>query len=250
MRDVDVRPDRHWIDDVEDADAGTAASRGPLQFGALIVGFLAVTAIVANAAFFQSGRHPAPIFETRNAESGTATPVPVKSVDRILPKPIPGDKIRQIKTAQSLLVQVGYDAGAVDGVFGNRTRNAILAFERASGFPEAGRVTPLLIKRLKRAVRTGAPASASQPPQQIAVPAAAPTGTEGDATREDILLVQRALSDLGYGPLEIDGLLGSRTAQAIQRFELDRGLPITGRMGDRVIAELVLIGGVNPVAQR
>ncbi len=54
--------------------------------------------------------------------------------------------------AQNLLNQMGYNAGGADGQFGSQTRNAIIAFQRANGFPQSGTVTPTLVRQL-RAVR-------------------------------------------------------------------------------------------------
>jgi peptidoglycan hydrolase-like protein with peptidoglycan-binding domain len=57
--------------------------------------------------------------------------------------------------------------------------------------------------------------------------------------------VQTALNQAGYGPIAVDGYPGSETADAIRRFELDNGLPITGEVGDRLIARLVAVGAMS-----
>ena len=57
--------------------------------------------------------------------------------------------------------------------------------------------------------------------------------------------VQNALNSAGYGPLPADGVPSEETAGAIRRFELDNGLPITGKPGDRVTARLVSIGAMQ-----
>ena len=112
-----------------------------------------------------------------------------KSDDRIVPNPVAADEIRKVQKIQLLLRKNGYGVGEVDGVFGTRTQAAIIAFERDRGYPQSGRMTPLLLKRLNRAVP--AAAARSKSPADIKKP---PTQT---ADREDILLVQRALTDLG-----------------------------------------------------
>jgi hypothetical protein len=55
---------------------------------------------------------------------------------------------------------------------------------------------------------------------------------------------QRALAKLGYGALKVDGLMGPGTRQAIERFERDRRLPITGELGPRTARELAAQAGV------
>jgi localization factor PodJL len=56
----------------------------------------------------------------------------------------------QVKQAQALLNQLGYDAGAADGQFGDRTKAAVLSFERKNGLPETGVVDGKLIVRLQK----------------------------------------------------------------------------------------------------
>lgn len=50
--------------------------------------------------------------------------------------------------------------------------------------------------------------------------------------------IQRALSEFGYGPLETNGTFGPHTRAAIERFERDHRLPVTGQVSDRLIREL------------
>jgi hypothetical protein len=58
-----------------------------------------------------------------------------------------------------------------------------------------------------------------------------------------VMAVQRALSDYGYGQLRPSGILDESTSAAIERFERERGLPVTGKMSDRLVSELsVMIG--------
>ena len=55
--------------------------------------------------------------------------------------------------------------------------------------------------------------------------------------------IQRALSEFGYGPLETNGTLGPNTRAAIERFERDHKMPITGQISDRLIRELSSLTG-------
>jgi hypothetical protein len=58
-----------------------------------------------------------------------------------------------------------------------------------------------------------------------------------------VAAVQRALTDYGYGQLKATGTIGADTQAAIQRFERERKLPITGQMSDRLVKELGLATG-------
>ncbi len=55
-----------------------------------------------------------------------------------------------VSKAQALLNQLGYEAGPVDGALGDKTRSAILDFERRNGLPETGEVSVTLVSRLEK----------------------------------------------------------------------------------------------------
>lgn len=47
---------------------------------------------------------------------------------------------------------------------------------------------------------------------------------------QDIVAAQKALTELGYGPLKADGALGPGTKQAIEKYQRDAGLKVTGEL--------------------
>jgi hypothetical protein len=58
-----------------------------------------------------------------------------------------------------------------------------------------------------------------------------------------ITAVQRALSEYGYGQIKASGTLDDATTAAIEKFEREHNLPITGRISDRLISELTAMIG-------
>jgi hypothetical protein len=72
---------------------------------------------------------------------------------------------------------------------------------------------------------------------------AAPASTASVAGPARIAAVQRALSEYGYGQLRLSGTLDEPTSAAIQKFEADRKLPVTGRLSDRLLGELSAMTG-------
>ena len=98
-------------------------------------------------------------------------------------------------------------------------------------------------------VPTPAPVKAATPPSSAARAPVAPTAHRVDpvgdlinSTRR-IAAVQRALTDYGYGQLKPTGVLGTDTQTAIQKFEKDRKLPITGQISDRLIKDIAVLTG-------
>ena len=54
--------------------------------------------------------------------------------------------------------------------------------------------------------------------------------------------IQSGLRAYGYDDLVVDGQMGQQTATAIQRFQLDYGMKITGEPSDGVLKKLREIG--------
>lgn len=58
-----------------------------------------------------------------------------------------------------------------------------------------------------------------------------------------VMAVQRTLSAYGYGQIRPSGILDAPTSTAIERFERARGLPVTGKLSDRLVSELAAMIG-------
>jgi len=58
-----------------------------------------------------------------------------------------------------------------------------------------------------------------------------------------IAAVQRALSDYGYGQIKPSGMLDEATADAIEKFEREHKLPVSGRVSERLVTELAGLVG-------
>jgi len=55
--------------------------------------------------------------------------------------------------------------------------------------------------------------------------------------------VQRALAEYGYGQIKPSGIVDVETQAAIQKFERERKLPVTGQASERVVRELAAMTG-------
>lgn len=53
-----------------------------------------------------------------------------------------------------------------------------------------------------------------------------------------VTAVQRVLSKFGYGQIRPSGILDEATRAAIEKFEREHQLPVTGRLSDRLLSEL------------
>src|SRR5471032_2008944 len=63
------------------------------------------------------------------------------------------------------------------------------------------------------------------------------------APTKQVLAIQRALSDFGYGQINPTGVYDPETKEAIEKFERDRRLPVTGQISDPFVRELAAMTG-------
>ncbi len=77
-------------------------------------------------------------------------------------------------------------------------------------------------------------------------PAPIPLGSGPTIGSRRVAAVQRALTEYGYGQLKPTGTIGPDTQAAIQKFERERRLPMTGQLSDRLVHELAAAIG-HPV---
>jgi Putative peptidoglycan binding domain len=115
----------------------------------------------------------------------------------------------------------------------------------SSGVPAAQpiRTIDMAPARSAPAGRTQAAASArrNDPIGDLIGSPQAPTATVAGPAR--VAAVQRALSEYGYGQLRLSGTIDEPTSAAIQKFEADHKLPVTGRLSDRLLSELSAMTG-------
>jgi hypothetical protein len=66
-------------------------------------------------------------------------------------------------------------------------------------------------------------------------------GLVGSPSR--VKAVQRALSEFGYGQVKPSGVIDEPTSAAIEKFERDHLMPVSGRLSDRLVTELASMTG-------
>jgi hypothetical protein len=98
------------------------------------------------------------------------------------------------------------------------------------------------------APRPVAPATPARP--EAATPLSQPVAARRDDPIADLIepsprvtAVQRALSEYGYGQIKPSGMLDDATSTAIEKFERDHKLPVTGRITDRLVNDLTAMVG-------
>jgi hypothetical protein len=190
--------------------------RSPKDVIAGVLASAAITAIVTNALFLQAGPHPAPMFGSfviSGANSAT--------IANLLPRPRPAEA----DGAEPKLA----DAKPVEP-------------KPAEPKPAEPKSADQLAN-LVRSSTTGSVSSGNvmRPPASIPL---SPHGDSGPVmSSRRVAAVQRALTEYGYGQLKPTGAIGPDTQAAIQKFERERKLPVTGQISERMVRELATVIG-------
>jgi Putative peptidoglycan binding domain len=80
-------------------------------------------------------------------------------------------------------------------------------------------------------------------PSKPTAPSVARNGVERSVASNRVIALQRALAEYGYGQINATGIIDADTRTAIEKFERERKLPITGQATDRVVRELAAVTG-------
>jgi hypothetical protein len=197
----------------------------PKDMIAGVLAFAAVSAIIANALFLQAGRHPSPMF-------GAAVAVPAAAVAPASPLPRP----RPVEAVTRAVDALPAEPKAAEPRSDSKSDSKS---DFKSDFKSESKAADSMANLVKAtAVPHTAPAGVARPPVPIPVSRNDPASS----TRR-VAAVQRTLTEYGYGQLKPTGIVGSETQAAIQKFERDRKLPVTGQMSDRLVHELAAMTG-------
>ncbi|TAK50334.1 MAG: peptidoglycan-binding protein [Xanthobacteraceae bacterium] len=177
--------------------------QSPKDALAMLLAFAAVVAILTNALLLQTGRHPSPLF-------GTVSAPPAEPVAAVNPLP----RARPLE-----------------------------AERKAAPVDVEKKAEPSSRMAARSLPATPAPqAAAVRPPAAVPQPKSDPLGDLIVSSRR-LVAVQRVLVEYGYGQFKAMGVMNVETQAAIERFERERRMPVTGQVSDRLVRELALVTG-------
>jgi hypothetical protein len=184
---------------------------------AALLALAACGAVIANALFLQSGPHPSPMFVSTFA-GPAATPVPrPRPAEAGAQAPEPGPfepRLAEPRLAEPKLIE----PKAIDPL------GSLVKATTAAPLSATPMVPP-------------SPSIVARPPTPISPAPAQIIGSRRVAA------IQRALTEYGYGQLKPTGTVGADTQAAIQKFERERKMPVTGQVSERLVHELVAVIG-------
>lgn len=156
-----------------------------------------------------------------------------------------------VDSVQAALAALGYYTGAIDGVWGPDSTQALVDFQTDTGIPTTGEFTDstyeALVSTYDVEVTLGHLSSAAAlgigGADAVAAPASTTTTDESNYLRqgdsgEEVASIQQRLLDLGYRPGSPDGTFGPETASAVLAFQKAEGLERDAIVGDQVRSRL------------
>ncbi len=240
---------------------------------------VAFSLVAGNAFYGQNGGHPVPLFATRDAITTKSVPksdarekqsTKAKSGE-IAQIPVPKARPKVAETTEASLVRqmqaglhdLGVYSGEIDGLYGPKTREAVMRFERELGIEPTGLITADLVGQLPGKAQAEKPAPAkqrvvreetapqitntvakSQEPQTLETQPASQTTVEIVDNRNAAVIarVQIGLINAGAFDLVPDGTLNEETISAIRLFQDRYGLVVDGVPGEDLLRKMEEVG--------
>ena len=205
--------------------------RYPREFVGIVLAAAATLTIFVNALFLQHGPHPAPIFATRPL----VKPVQPAAAPAVPPKAKPDASLQNrtqlIADIQRELTRRGFYDGPADGIWGAKTDAAARDFAQAAGLKMNIQASDALLRAIAASntqAKNGPPA-ARRRRTTIRSPNCwrRPSACWPSSARLPISATARSMPTGIYDP---------DTRSAIENFERERRLPVTGQISDGLCA--------------
>lgn len=153
-----------------------------------------------------------------------------------------GSSGTDVSSLQEFLKTKNYFAYAITGYFGPITKQAVSAFQRASGIDPIGLVGPQTRALLNGLVGGGVSTPAA--PGSLTITRQLSIGMTGN----DVLALQQFLVQKGFLTAEPTGYFGPLTLAAVSAFQSANGLPAVGEVGPQTRALLVSLASAPAVS--
>ena len=193
-------------------------------------------AILFSEAALKAGTTPTPVPTDTPAPE---TEAPTESAFTTLRKSDSGDNVAQLQEA---LIKLGYLSGKADGNYGDKTVEAVKAFQKANRLTADGSAGAETQSVLYGGKAKKASAAATPTPTPKAKETATPAPTNGTLTvgskGSEVKALQNKLISLGYLTGKADGIYGTKTAEAVKAYQKASKLTADGVAGAKTLNSL------------
>ncbi|MCO6386009.1 peptidoglycan-binding protein [Aliihoeflea sp. 40Bstr573] len=253
---------------------GRAIAERPVGVGGVTAFAITFAFVAANAIWYQPHQHKSAFFQTRHLPPREpAEPVDVTRLElapeldlpeevaqptpmarpQEMPQPAAGTTpatpmgstpdARQAVVAevQRVLAELDLYTGAIDGLTGPQTDQAVQIYRQKLGLAADGGIDGELLRHLGARTEVDGEAQAIEQAARAAADqmqtASAPSGSD-----QRVLRIQAGLRAFGNQGIDLDGRVGPRTVAAIKEFQSLFGLAETGEPDDATYAKMKEIG--------
>jgi len=248
---------------------GRAIAERPVGVGAVTAFAITFAFVAANAIWYQPHQHTSAFFQTRHLPPREpAEPVDVTRLEiapeldlpdqamqptpvarpQAMPKPMmpptvspPDARQAVVAEVQRVLAELKLYTGAIDGLTGPQTDQAVQIYRQKLGLAADGGIDGELLRHLGARTQMDGEAEAVEQAARAATDqmqtASAPSG--GD---QRVMRIQAGLRAFGNQGIDLDGQVGPRTVAAIKEFQSLFGLAETGAPDDATYAKMKEIG--------
>ncbi len=248
---------------------GRAIAERPVGVGGVTAFAITFAFVAANAIWYQPHQHKSAFFQTRHLPPREpAEPVDVTRLElapeldlpeeamqptpvarpQAMPQPInaptvtpPDARQAVVAEVQRVLAELKLYTGAIDGLTGPQTDQAVQIYRQKLGLAADGGIDGELLRHLGARTEVEGEAEAVEQAARAATDqmqtASAPSG--GD---QRVMRIQAGLRAFGNQGIDLDGQVGPRTVAAIKEFQSLFGLTETGAPDDATYAKMKEIG--------
>lgn len=144
------------------------------------------------------------------------------------------DRGSEVKTLQKNLKSLGYKPGSADGVFGEQTLAAVIAFQQDHGLYPDGVAGPKTLTKITAQLSGDTTADKKEETETTTTKTSLFGGKyvclEPGSTRSEVRTLQKALIKLGYS-VKNNGRYDDATEAAVKAFQKANGLYVDGIAG-------------------
>ncbi len=178
------------------------------------------------AGLVMAGVTLSPAFQAHKAQAQTQTQAPVSYVQPLSPQ--------AQREVQRHLKDLGVYSGAVDGIWGRDSQEALERFQQTRGLQVTSNLNQATLATM--GIKPADLLSLSDQPATMAGRDVQGRALNGEAVRT----IQGRLKQLGLYSGEADGIWGDSTQAALERFQHDRGLQVSGQLNPNTLTTMGL----------
>jgi len=227
---------------------GAALARNPVMVGSTTAFLIALFFVSANAMWYQPHFHKGAFFPTRDLPQSTLPLEPEPPIEDEAASVTPAEPQDPIvHQVQVVLKDLKLYRGPLDGSLGQETADAITTYQKIVGQAETGEIDNALLNQLGVETSTASIAPAQEPsdPAARAHAAVAANPASGLPESERISRIQAGLRAFGNESVDIDGMVGTKTRNAIREFQSLFGMQVNGEPDEELYAKMREIGLTN-----